>query len=154
MSLLKNYSICIIRSLCKFQPRPLSLSLSLSLSLLQTALLNVEEQAVLDELDKSFLYYEEETRRSRCGGFCSKCCYRLRSSLTNKGVVSLFLTLVLLLVGIGLLIVVRSLDLPQEADRLAAYIISAGVFGLASGGTNAIAVVMLLYRVPCLYGSG
>lgn len=68
--------------------------------------------------------------------------------------ISLCLTLILLLVGVGLLIAVRSLDLPREVDRLAEYLISAGVFGLASGGTNAIAVIMLLYRIPCLFGSG
>ena len=49
---------------------------------------------------------------------------------------------------------VRTLDLPREVDRLATYLISAGVFGVASGGTNAIAVIMLLYRIPCLFGSG
>ena len=49
---------------------------------------------------------------------------------------------------------VRSLGLPVEVDRLAVYLISAGVFGLASGGTNAIAVIMLLYRIPCMFGSG
>ena len=114
--------------------------------------MNVEEQAVLDELDKSFLYDEEESKRKRgsCSGYCKKVC----SFLTNKGVVSLCLTLLLLLIGVGLLIVVRSLGLPVEVDRLAVYLISAGVFGLASGGTNAIAVIMLLYRIPCMFGSG
>ena len=133
-----------------------SLSLSLSLSLLppqQTALLNVEEQAVLDELDKSFLYYDEEESK-RKHGTCSECCKKVCSFLTNKGVVSLYLTLLLLLIGVGLLIIVRSLELPVEVDRLATYLISGGVFGLASGGTNAIAVIMLLYRIPCLFGSG
>ena len=103
-------------------------------------------------MDKSFLYDEEESKRKRVT--CSQCCQRFCSFLTNKGVISLCLTLILLLVGVGLLIAVRSLDLPREVDRLAEYLISAGVFGLASGGTNAIAVIMLLYRIPCLFGSG
>ena len=48
----------------------------------------------------------------------------------------------------------RALDWPIEVDRLSRYIISAGVFGLATGGTNAIAVLMLLYRIPFICGSG
>lgn len=68
--------------------------------------------------------------------------------------VCLNFTLLLLLFGVGLLIIVRSLDLPEQVDKLATYFISAGIFGLASGGTNAIAVIMLLYKLPLLFGSG
>ena len=115
-------------------------------------MLNEEERAVLDELDKSFLNDEDESRRkpTPCAAQCQKIC----EILTQKGIVSLFLTLLLLLFGVGLLIIVRALELPEQVDQLAIYLISAGTFGLASGGTNAIAVIMLLYKIPCLFGRG
>ena len=111
-------------------------------------MLNEEERAVLDELDRSFLRDGEESKKKITP------CRRVCNFLTRKGVVSLYLTLFLLLFGVALLIIVRTLDLPNQVDQLATYLISAGVFGLASGGTNAIAVIMLLYRIPCLLGSG
>lgn len=120
--------------------------------LLQDALLNEEERAVLDELDNSFLYDEDTSRRKITP--CSDRCRKICEILTHKGVVSLFLTLLLLLVGVGLLIIVKALQLPEQVEQLAIFLLSAGIFGLAGGGTNAIAVVMLLYRIPCLFGSG
>ena len=121
---------------------------------MQDTLLNDEERAVLSELDKSFLYDEEESQKKK--GSCKHCCRKVVGFLTNKGVVSLYLTTLLLLLGVGLLIVTRNLDqrIPAQVDQLAIYLISAGIFGLASGGTNAIAVIMLLYNIPCLFGSG
>lgn len=114
--------------------------------------MNEEERAVLQELEKSFLYDEDESKKeSSCS---SERCQKVCDFLTNKGVVSLYLTLILLLVGVGLLIVVRVFDLPEQVDQLATFLISAGIFGLASGGTNAIAVIMLLYKIPLLFGSG
>ena len=49
---------------------------------------------------------------------------------------------------------------PQRAGptrvggRVVHVIISTGVFGWAGGGTNGIAVIMLLYKIPLLCGSG
>lgn len=65
----------------------------------------------------------------------------------------------LLVAGSLLLVIVKSLDdkehnIPKEVEQFSKYIISAGVFGLAGGGTNAIALFMLLYKIPLLYGSG
>ena len=78
-------------------------------------------------------------------------CY---SVCCDIGSISIVLTVVCILVGVLLLVCVRALDWPVEVDRLSRYIISAGVFGLATGGTNAIAVLMLLYKVPLICGSG
>ena len=64
-------------------------------------------------------------------------------------------TLAVMLVGVLLLVLVGPLDLPFWVDQLSRYIISAGVFGLASGGTNAVALLMLLYKLPAIcVGSG
>lgn len=70
------------------------------------------------------------------------------------GTISIVATLAITMVGVILLILVRGLDLPDWVDQLARYIISAGVFGLATGGTNAIALLMLLYKMPLICGSG
>ena len=54
----------------------------------------------------------------------------------------------------ALLVLVREQKLPFEVEELSMYFISAGVFGLAGGGTNAIAVFMLLFKIPLVCGSG
>ena len=48
----------------------------------------------------------------------------------------------------------RQLHLPSWVIEVSRYVISAGMFGLASGGTNWIAIVMLFYKIPLLVGSG
>ena len=63
-------------------------------------------------------------------------------------------TFFIMAVGVALLVLVRELKLPFEVEELSMYFISAGVFGLAGGGTNAIAVFMLLFKIPLVCGSG
>ncbi len=117
----------------------------------QRSLLDIEERAVLiAELE---VVGEEgagdaaaATSRS-----CRRSCYL---ACCDIGSISILVTLVLVLVGVVLLVVVRALDWPVGVDRFSRYVISAGVFGLATGGTNAVAVLMLLYNVPLICGSG
>lgn len=62
----------------------------------------------------------------------------------------------LLVTGVGILVLVvaRLHDVDRRVDVFGRYILSAGVFGLASGGTNWLAVVGLFYKIPGLIGSG
>lgn len=115
----------------------------------QRPLLDIEERAVL-------IAENEEGGASpgdeqNCCRSCRRNCYLVCCDI---GSISIVLTVVCILVGVLLLVCVRALDWPVEVDRLARYVISAGVFGLATGGTNAIAVLMLLYKVPLVCGSG
>ena len=87
-----------------------------------------------------------------CVGFCRKRSWY--SVCCDIGSISIMVTVVLTLIGVLLLVLARVLEWPVWVDRLSQYIISAGVFGMATGGTNAIAVFMLLYRVPFLCGTG
>ena len=57
-------------------------------------------------------------------------------------------------IGVAVLVLAMRLDLGPQVNELGRYILSAGVFGLASGGTNWIAVVGLFHKVPGLIGSG
>ena len=112
-----------------------------------------EERAVLHELDQTFLKDDEEEGEggaSRCRAFLHSC----EMVATDKGVVSLVVTFFIIVVGVALLVVVDAFHLPSWVEELSRYIISAGVFGLASGGTNWIAIIMLFYRIPLLIGSG
>jgi hypothetical protein len=77
-----------------------------------------------------------------------------RRKWCDIGPISIMVTVVLTLTGVVLLVLARTLVWPIWVDRLSQYFISAGVFGLASGGTNAIAVLLLLYKVPFICGSG
>lgn len=114
---------------------------------MQRPLLDIEERAEL-------IAENEEGGASgdeKCCKSCRRNCYLVCCDI---GSISIVLTVVCILVGVLLLVCVRALNWPVEVDRLARYIISAGVFGLATGGTNAIAVLMLLYKVPLICGSG
>lgn len=86
-----------------------------------------------------------------CHKACGRYCYLLWCDI---GILSLMVTVVMTVVGVILLVLVRYLNLPYWVDQLSRYIISSGLFGLATGGTNAIAVLMLLYRIPFVCGSG
>lgn len=58
------------------------------------------------------------------------------------------------LVGVGILFLARWKDGGVGVDLFGQYVVSAGVFGLASGGTNWLAVVGLFYKIPGFIGSG
>lgn len=116
----------------------------------QTSLLDMEERAVLLELDQPEGGGVTQERQDCCHSSARCCQFFCR----DVGTISIVAMLALLLTGIMLLIVVREQDVPDWVDQLSRYIISAGVFGLAGGGTNAIAVFMLLYKIPLVYGSG
>lgn len=92
-----------------------------------------------------------ETKQLECCVSCSRKCY---SVCCDIGSISIMVTVVLTLIGVLLLVLARVLDWPVWVDRLSQYFISAGVFGMATGGTNAIAVFMLLYKAPFLCGTG
>lgn len=116
----------------------------------QASLLDIEERAVLlAELEPA--EDGEEKRQSSVWGACRHKCY---SVCCDIGVISLLATVAVTVVGVLLLWAAVALELPVWVNQLARYIISAGVFGLASGGTNAIAVLMLLYKLPFIVGSG
>ncbi len=64
------------------------------------------------------------------------------------------ITFLIMGIGVALLVLAIELEWPSEVKELSLYLISAGVFGLAGGGTNAVAVFMLLYKIPFVCGSG
>ena len=105
---------------------------------------------MLYELDQVFLRDEDEDQQKKL----STCQASCMMTISDKGVLSLMVTFIILVIGIVLLVLARGLQLPLWVDELSGYIISAGVFGLASGGTNWIAIVMLFYKIPLLVGSG
>ena len=72
----------------------------------------------------------------------------------DKGVLSLVATFFVTVIGIALVVLAMQEDLPAWVDKLGRYVLSAGVLGLASGGTNWLAVFGLFYRVPGFIGSG
>lgn len=107
---------------------------------------------MLHELDQTFLRDDqgEERRETRCRA-CLHCC---ETVVSDKAVVSLVITFFIVVVGVALVALARGLQLPDWVVKLAGYIISAGVFGLASGGTNWVAILMLVFKLPPLIGSG
>lgn len=58
------------------------------------------------------------------------------------------------IIGIVVLVLVARLDGNQHVEEFGRYVVSAGVFGLASGGTNWLAIVGLFYKIPGFIGSG
>ena len=113
-----------------------------------------EEKAVLYELDQPFLRNElDDDGQSQLASRCSSLLHMAWTITSDKGVVSLVLTFILM-IGVALLVLSRELMLPHGVDELSRYLVVAGVFGLAGGGTNWIAVVMLIYKIPFLVGSG
>ncbi len=120
---------------------------------LQDNLLNDEERAVLYELDQSFLTDDDElgaVGSSKCSQ-CMRCCELV---CLDKGTISMVITFLIMTIGVALLVLTIELEWPPQVKELSLYFISAGVFGLAGGGTNAIAVFMLLFKIPFVYGSG
>ena len=119
----------------------------------QDTLLNEEERAVLYELDQTFLQDVDEEKQQpagRCRGVLHTC----EMIFSDKGVISLIASFFIMVIGVALLVLARQLRLPSWVDEVSRYVISAGIFGLASGGTNWIAIVMLFYKIPLLVGSG
>ena len=124
---------------------------------MQDSLLSEEERA-LYELDQTFLHdvtaVQEEhnaldhTQLRDCFRKCRVCC------CYDKGLLSLAAMLVVTVIGIVILMVTRERDVSGSVEELGRYFLSAGVFGLASGGTNWLAVVGLFFKVPGFIGSG
>ena len=56
--------------------------------------------------------------------------------------------------GVVILVLARWRGAGVPVDLFGQYVVSAGVFGLASGGTNWLAVVGLFYKIPGFIGSG
>lgn len=121
----------------------------------QETLLSDEERAVLHELDQSFLIGEEDIHKpSESSTRCTSCLEGCSHVFFDKGAISLVAMFVILAIGIALLVLARTLELPDWTEELSLYVISAGLFGLAGGGTNGITVIMLLFKIPLLCGSG
>lgn len=107
---------------------------------------------MLYELDQTFLQDEDEEKKPP--GHCWRALHICGIIFSDKGVISLIATLFIMVIGVVLLVVARQLSLPSWVGEVAGYVISAGAFGLASGGTNWIAIAMLFYKIPLLVGSG
>ena len=134
-------------------------TLALIFSLFQDQLLSEEERA-LYELDQSFIQdvtraqeHQETAGRARrllsaCLGSCKWLC------TADKGLLSLLAMVCVTVAGVVILVLGRWRDGGVAVDLLGQYVVSAGVFGLASGGTNWLAVVGLFYRIPGFIGSG
>ncbi len=111
----------------------------------------MEERAELLELEGA-AETKSNGRTWSCCHSCARCCFFL---FRDVGAISIVVMMALLVAGILLLVTVKSIEeIPEPVDQLSRFIISAGVFGLAGGGTNALAVFMLLYKIPLLCGSG
>lgn len=109
---------------------------------------------MLYELDQSFIQEDSDEKQGPGSRLktCLECCEAY--CCLDKGVLSLIAMFFVSVIGIVLLALVQQLELPPWVGELGGYVLSAGVFGLASGGTNWIAVVGLFYRIPGLIGSG
>jgi len=119
----------------------------------QDTLLNEEERAVLYELDQAFLQDGDEEKQ-KPSGRCQRVLHTCEMIFSDKGVISLIASFFIMVIGVALLVLGRQLHLPPWVIEVSRYVISAGIFGLASGGTNWIAIVMLFYKIPLLVGSG
>lgn len=123
----------------------------------QDSLLSEEERA-LYELDQPFLHDVTTAREEQdalnythlrdCFHKCRVCC------CYDKGLLSLAAMLLLTVIGVVILVVTKVRDISGSVEELGRYFLSAGVFGLASGGTNWLAVVGLFFKVPGFIGSG
>ena len=94
--------------------------------------------------------YDAQTHKKRCWE-------RYGLYLLDKGVISILLMLAVMLTGIVCLVLSRhvyNLSPSHGFDQASRYILSMGIFGFLSGLANALAVVMLFYRIPLLFGSG
>ena len=87
----------------------------------------------------------------------SKCC---KAFFCDKGVISILSMATLLVAGIVILGVsyAGSLQLTDGQQMImrtvSVFLISAGVFGVAGGGANYLALLMLFYEIPLLVGTG
>lgn len=110
---------------------------------------------MLHELDQSFLTDDDDEPGGMMSSTsCTQCLRCCDLVCLDKGAVSIVVTIFIGLIGVAILVLARELKLDHKVEELSLYFISAGVFGLAGGGTNAIAVFMLLFKIPCVYGSG
>ena len=125
----------------------------------QDRLLNDDERA-LYELDQTFI--QDVTRAQEHQETTGKGARLLRNCLhssrrrccADKGLLSLLAMLCVTLVGVVVLVLARWRGGGASLDLFGQYVVSAGVFGLASGGTNWLAVVGLFYKIPGFIGSG
>lgn len=104
---------------------------------------------MLYELDQTFLQDDEEEKKPP--GCCWRALHFCGIIFSDKGVISLVASLFIMVIGVVLLVVVQQ---PSWVREVAGYVISAGAFGLAGGGTNWIAITMLFYKIPLVVGSG
>ena len=121
----------------------------------QASLLNEEEKAVIHALDATLtpggFSLEHEP------SFCTKC---LSAVLCDKGVISLLVMMTILITGVIVLGVsfISSLNLSDDQQHVmrtvGVFVVSAGVFGVAGGGANYLALLMLFYEIPFLFGTG
>ncbi len=112
---------------------------------------------MLYELDQSFLTDDDEPAGMMSSTECTQCTRCCKLVCLDKGTLSMFVTILLMAIGVVILVAAKDMNWDEEInplEKFSLYLISAGVFGLAGGGTNAIAVFMLLFKIPCVYGSG
>ena len=98
---------------------------------------------MLYELDQTFLQDVDEEKQQPAGR-CRVVLHTCEMIFSDKGVISLIASFFIMVIGVALLVLARQLRLPSWVDEVSRYVISAGIFGLASGGTNWIAIIMLI----------
>jgi len=88
---------------------------------------------------------DKETRGERCV-----------SCLTDKGHLFLVFTVVFVLTGALFFFLIKEQDVNNKTvwDYTGRYMLSVGLFAFAGGITNFIAIQMLFYKIPGIYGSG
>ena len=93
-----------------------------------------------------------------CRLYATKC----RRYICNKPSITIITMSLIFLVGAILFGVAHSTKLFPNQDagagkvtrEVAAFLISAGIFGAIGGITNLLGLIMLFYEIPLLYGTG
>lgn len=114
-------------------------------STLEETLLNEEERAILQDLNRNiFTDLENETSIPKK---CTKIC-------CSKAALSLFATFSIMVVGILIIAINSAVRANYAAAQVGGYVLLAGLFGLFCGGISTIGILMLVYKIPLVVGTG
>lgn len=118
--------------------------------------MNEEERAAIQAIDASLTSQDDSDPLSyRVYTCCS-------TFFCNRAFAALLFMAIVLVVGVGLFgitqidyIKTHNANETERRIRIAgAFLISAGLFGLLGGITNILALLMLFYEIPLLFGTG
>lgn len=118
-------------------------------------MLNEEERAAFQAIDASLTQEEKDPLSFRV----YNCCVAF---FCNRAFIALLIMAIILIIGVALFGVTRidyiknhKNNSTEDNLRIAgAFLISAGLFGLLGGIANVLALWMLFYEFPLIYGTG